>query len=120
MGLITLIISAVLTLVPIAAADTAPPAGEPRTVTADPLPTWQTDGTVWAIRIIGDTVYVGGEFNTIRPPGADPGDPAELPRHNLAAFNATTGQPLPWNPTVEGPDGTQAIVRDIHATPDGQ
>ncbi|WP_242909194.1 hypothetical protein [Actinomadura terrae] len=83
-------------------ADTAPAPGEPATITADELPTWQTDGVVWAITMIGDTVYVGGNFDHIRPPDTQPGDPQEQARKNLAAFNAATGQPLPWSPTVEG------------------
>ncbi|WP_344938935.1 hypothetical protein [Actinomadura miaoliensis] len=57
---------------------------------------------VWSIAMVGDTVYVGGNFDYIRPPGTAPGDPQQQPRKNLAAFNATTGQPLPWNPVVEG------------------
>jgi hypothetical protein len=83
-------------------ADTAPGPGEPLTITADDLPTWQTDGVVWSIAMVGDTVYVGGNFDHIRPPSTAPGDPQQQPRKNLAAFNATTGQPLSWNPVVEG------------------
>ncbi|QXJ24407.1 hypothetical protein AGRA3207_005726 [Actinomadura graeca] len=93
----------VLTAPPSAAtADTAPGPGEPVTITADDLPTWQTDGVVWTIAMLGDTVYVGGNFDHIRPPGTNPGDPQEQPRRNLAAFNAATGLPLAWAPTVEG------------------
>ncbi|WP_433334971.1 hypothetical protein [Spirillospora sp. CA-294931] len=92
---------AVLTPNPVHA-DTAPAPGEPKTITADDLPTWQTDGVVWSIATIGNTVYVGGNFDNIRPPGTSTGDPAEQPRKNLAAFNAATGQPLPWAPSVEG------------------
>ncbi|MFP3962425.1 hypothetical protein SMC26_08865 [Actinomadura fulvescens] len=94
-----------------ASADTAPPPGEPRTVTADELPTWQTDGVVWSIAMVGDTVYVGGNFDHIRPPGTNPGDPAEVPRRNLAAFNAATGQPLDWNPTVDAATFTTPNVQ---------
>ncbi|GAA4227278.1 hypothetical protein GCM10022254_14570 [Actinomadura meridiana] len=112
-------LTAALTTVPPAVADTAPPPGELPTVTADPLPTWQTNGTVWTIEIIGDTVYVGGSFTAIRPPGTSPGDPAELPRLNLAAFNATTGQPLPFNPAVEANPGAEVIVWDLQPSPDG-
>lgn len=104
---------------PAATADTAPPPGELPTVTADPLPTWQTNGTVWTIETVGDTVYVGGTFTAIRPPGTNPGDPAELPRNNLAAFNAATGRPLPWNPSVEANPGKQVIVWDIEPAPGG-
>ncbi|MFI0443923.1 hypothetical protein [Actinomadura sp. 6N118] len=87
---------------PSTAADTKPSPGEPLTITADDLPTWQTDGVVWSITTVGDVVYVGGNFDFIRPPGTNPGDPQQLARKNLAAFNAATGEPLPWNPTVDG------------------
>ncbi|WUH98844.1 hypothetical protein OHR68_35935 [Spirillospora sp. NBC_00431] len=88
-------------------------------MTADPLPTWQTNGTVWDVEVIGDTVYAGGTFTAIRPPGTNAGDPQELPRNNLAAFNATTGQPLPWAPDVQAVTGKKDIVQDLQATPDG-
>ncbi|TMR03450.1 fibronectin type III domain-containing protein [Actinomadura soli] len=107
-------------MAPSAAADTAPPAGELPTVTADPLPTWQTNGTVWDVEVVGDTAYVGGTFTAIRPPGTSPGDPQELPRNNLAAFNAATGQPLPWAPDVQAVPGKQDIVHDLQASPDGR
>src|SRR5690606_22304838 len=57
-----------------AVADSAPvdPGVDP-TVTADALPTVQIDGVVWAQVIVGDTVYVGGEFTTARPPGSPAG-----------------------------------------------
>lgn len=85
-----------------AAADTAPPAGELATVTADDLPTWQTDGVVWSIAVVRGVAYVGGNFDKIRPPGAEPGDPREQVRRNLAAFDAATGEPLSWAPDVTG------------------
>ncbi|WP_433334973.1 delta-60 repeat domain-containing protein [Spirillospora sp. CA-294931] len=89
-------------------ADTAPPPGELKTITADDLPTWQTDGVVWSIAVVGDVVYAGGNFDHIRPPGTAPGASAELPRHNLAAFNAATGEPLSWNPVVDAVTFTSA------------
>lgn len=121
---------------PAVSADTAPAPGEPLTVTADPLPTWQTDGVVWSIAMVGDTVYVGGNFDHIRPPGADPGDPREVPRRNLAAFDAATGEPLPWNPVVDAVPFTSPnpqngcddldndqwrcdAVREVKSSPDG-
>ncbi|TDD27192.1 fibronectin type III domain-containing protein, partial [Actinomadura sp. KC06] len=68
---------ATLTTAPPVAADTAPPPGELPTLTADPLPTWQTNGTVWDVEVVGDTVYVGGTFTAIRPPGTSPSNPQE-------------------------------------------
>lgn len=85
----------------VAAADTAPPA-DLTTITADDLPTWQTDGVVWSVAVVNGMVFVGGNFDAIRPPGASPGDGRELPRKGLAAFDAATGEPFDWAPTVEG------------------
>ena len=59
---------------------------------ANPFPpssSWQTNGTVRAITFSGNVMYVGGQFTAVRPPGAPPGS-GEVPRHNVAAFNATT------------------------------
>lgn len=85
-----------------ARADSSPPAapttGLPATFSADALPTWQTNGTVWALESIGNVVYVGGTFTSVRPPGAAEGT-GEVARNNFAAFNATTGDLLPCNPS---------------------
>ena len=78
-------------------ADTAPGTGEAETVSAEPLPTWQTNGEVWAVEEIDGVVYAGGRFTSVRPPGARPGN-GEVPRRNLAAFDTATGELLPWAP----------------------
>ncbi|GAA1688375.1 hypothetical protein GCM10009765_42290 [Fodinicola feengrottensis] len=91
-----------LALAPLAHADTAPPAGTPETVTADNLPTWQTNGIVWSLTQSGGTVYAGGNFDHIRPPGTADGDPSQLTRSNLAAFNVATGQPTGFDHAVTG------------------
>lgn len=80
-----------------ALADTSPPAGVPETVTAEPLPTWQTNGEVWSVQEAGGVVYVGGRFTKVRPPGAKPGV-SEVARRNLAAFDTRTGALLTWAP----------------------
>ncbi len=59
--------------------------------------TYQTNGRVWAILSIGSTVYIGGTFTTVRPPGAA-AHSGEVPRSRLAAFDRDTGALLPWNP----------------------
>jgi hypothetical protein len=82
--------------------DTAPKAGTPETVTADPLSTWQTDGTVWTLAQSGNTVYAGGNFDYVRPPGSVPGVSAELGRNNLAAFDVATGNPTSFTHPVTG------------------
>ena len=42
-------------------------------VTGDVLPTAQHNGVTWSQVIIGNTVYVGGQFTAGRPAGAAPG-----------------------------------------------
>ena len=73
----------------------APAASLPVTT---PGAAWSTDGTVWDMVRIGDTLYLGGEFSqVVSPDGAQ-----RLPRANLAAISATTGQPLAWAPATDG------------------
>lgn len=84
------------------AADTDPPAGTPETATADPQPTWQTDDIVWALDRTGSTIVAGGDFTTIRPPGAAPGDSRQQTRTGVASFNSTTGEPTPFRPVITG------------------
>lgn len=71
---------------------------------ASPFPPtafWQTNGTVRAIAFRGNVVYVGGQFTSVRPPGAAAGT-KEVTRHNVAAFNTKTGAVLKWNPGANG------------------
>ncbi|NHA66597.1 CBM96 family carbohydrate-binding protein [Phycicoccus flavus] len=104
------------------------------TLTATPLDTWQTNGTVWAIQVVGDVAYVGGSFTTVRPPGAAPGT-QEVSRRFAAAFDARTGALLPWNPTFSGTVSSSTdtncpsvgggkrecgTVWDMDVTPDGR
>lgn len=74
---------------------------DPETITADILPTPQTNGPVYAVDIVGNVVYAGGQFTSARPYGAAPGTKEE-PRKNLLAFDRTTGALLPWAPVVTG------------------
>lgn len=74
-----------------AVADTVPPAGLPETASADPLPTWQINGVAWSQVVVGNTVYVTGNFSKARPPNTNTGDPAEVTRSNLLAYDITTG-----------------------------
>jgi hypothetical protein len=76
--------------------------GDRGLVTADALPTVQTDGTVWSVEVVGDTAYAVGNFDHARPPGTQPGDPAEVPRRGILAFDVRTGELLPFNPTISG------------------
>ncbi|QXG74975.1 PKD domain-containing protein [Modestobacter sp. L9-4] len=104
-------------LVPTAArADTAPAPvtpTNPTTVTADPLPTVQVNGVVWSQVVVGNRVYVAGEFTSARPAGAAAGT-QETPRGNLLAYDLTTGALISsWAPSLNA----QALV--LAASPDG-
>jgi hypothetical protein len=46
-----------------------------------------------AMALVGDTLYVGGDFTAI----------GGQPQGSLAALNATTGDALPWTPPTFGP-----------------
>ena len=73
---------------------------------------WQTNGTVWAIAYANGAVYLGGDFTSVRPPGATAGT-GEVVRNHLAAFDATTGELLPFDPNVDDD------VRAMTASADG-
>ena len=82
-------------------------------VTADALPTAQIDGVAWTQLIVGNTVYVGGDFTRARPAGAAPGMNTVV-RNNLLAYELTTGALLPFAPSVNGQ------VKALAASPDGK
>jgi hypothetical protein len=112
-----------------AAAGAGPAAARtPSTVTADALPTWQINGVVWDTVTVGDTVYATGNFTKARPPGTASGDPAEVDRKNLLAFNLTTGVVTsfahtlnkPGRRIVASPDGTRIYVGGEFTTVDGK
>ncbi len=95
-----------------AAADSAPPAGTPATVTADSLPTVQIDGVVWDQQIVGNRVYAGGSFTTARPAGAAAGT-STVSRTNVLAYNLQTGVlDTTWVPQAN------AQVMDVATSPD--
>ncbi len=100
------------------AAATSATVGPPATVSADALPTVQIGGSrtgggvVWAQVVVGDTVYVTGDFETARPAGAPPGT-GEVRRHNLLAYDIRTGALLAFQHDLNGPG------LSIAAAPDG-
>jgi hypothetical protein len=99
------VLAAVLTGVVGAAAGAAPATAVSSSLpllTADNQPTWQTDGVVWAVAVVGNVAYVGGNFDYVRPPGKAVGDASQVARRNLAAFDARTGALLPFDPVVTG------------------
>jgi hypothetical protein len=97
-----------------AAADTRPPGPQtPSTVSADPLPTVQINGVAWDQVIVGERVYVTGEFTQARPAGAAVGT-NETPRNNILAYDLRTGTLITdWAPALNA----QGFV--ITASPDG-
>lgn len=95
-----------------AVADTAASPPMPSTVSTDVLPTPQINGVVWDQAIVGNTVYVAGNFTKARPFGSAAGT-NEVARSYMLSYNLTTGALLPWAPTFD------SQVRAISASPDG-
>lgn len=104
----------------------------PQTVSADPLPTVQINGIVWAQVTIGNTVYATGRFTQARPAGVAVGGAGSVTRSNLLAYDITTGNlntsfvhSLTGTGTVEGraiaasPDGKRLYVGGKFSTVDG-
>ena len=109
-------------------ADTAPAAGVPATVSADPLPTWQITGVVWSQVTVGNTVYATGNFTKARPPGMWQGGPTEITVGHLIAYDITTGQRVAsFNHILNAqgmaitasPDGSRIYVGGDFTTVDG-
>jgi hypothetical protein len=87
--------------------------GAGQNLSAAVAPSWQTNGTVWAIASAGGVVYVGGQFTSVRPPG-DPAGTGEVAQSYLAAFSASTGDLITsFNPTLNG------LVHGLAVSPDG-
>lgn len=87
----------------------------------------QTNGTVYALAVNDGVVYVGGNFSSVRPSGADEGT-NETPRTHLAAFSSTTGQLITsWDVELNGEvralavsaDGSRLFVGGTFTTVDG-
>ena len=70
-------------------------------VQSTPTPTWQTNGRVLSIQIVGSVAYIGGKFTSVRPAG-DPAGTGEVPRNHVAAIDLSTQTLLPWNPNASG------------------
>jgi hypothetical protein len=134
------VVAAAVSAVPALQASAAParPAGQ-IAVTAKPSgtspgqsvssvvsPSWQTNGTVWALAAVHGVIYVGGQFTSVRPPGDALGT-GETPRTYLAAFSTSTGALLSFDPTLDGrvnslavsPDGSTLYVGGAFTHADG-
>ena len=108
----TLLTSVALTALP-AQADTVPSTGTPTTVSSDALPAPQVNGVVWSQVVVGNTVYVGGNFTQAQPSGAAAGV-GTVSRSAMLAYNLTTGALI----TTFAPS-FNAQVRGLAASPDG-
>lgn len=109
-----------------AVADTKPAnASTPQTVSSDGLPTAQigtglphergdkvNGGVVWDQVVVGNVVYVGGEFSRARQPGA--GADSAVTRENFLAYDLTSGRLLDLNIPFNG------VIRSMAASPDGK
>jgi hypothetical protein len=79
-------------------------------VATTPTLTWTpTSGRVYAVARVGNTVVVGGTFTALWSPNGS----TTVARNRLAAFDATTGAILPWNP------GANDVVRALEPSADG-
>ena len=74
---------------------------------ATPKSTWSANGTVFAVAVRGDVVFLGGKFTELR----DPATRATIPAGGLAALDRTTGDPL-WTASANGEVQTLAVSAD--------
>ena len=86
--------------------------GQTALASPQPLPTAQINGVVWDQTLVGNVVYVVGEFDQARPAGS-PDKQNESPRSNAMAYDITTGEMLDWAPQLN------AAANAIEASPDG-
>jgi hypothetical protein len=63
-----------------------------------PSASYQANGTVRKIIVVGNTAYLGGQFTAMIPSGGG----TQVTRNHLAAIDMTTGGLLPWNPNANG------------------
>ncbi len=89
---------------PTVAAAAPGPIRQPGTtsVTADALPTSQVNGVVWSQATVGNLVFAGGQFTSVRPNGAAAGT-SESKRSNLMSYDIRTGVHTAFAPTFNGP-----------------
>lgn len=75
-----------------------------QTPSSSAMATWQTNGRVYAVAYAGGRVYLGGSFTAVRSPDSA----SSTPRNHVAAFSASTGELLAWNPDAD--DTVRAIA----------
>ncbi|MFK4145186.1 DNRLRE domain-containing protein [Streptomyces sp. NPDC004065] len=87
----------------------------PVAFTADDLPTWQTNGVVWALAEANGTVFAGGTFSQVRPPDGASGTAQNAV--NFVALDAASGSPTSCKLSFTVGSGT-ATVRALAVSPD--
>jgi hypothetical protein len=99
---------------------TAVPAAWAETkVAPGPASTWGTAvmanraGKVLTMVEAGGSLYLGGEFTAMAPPGST-GEQGAVSRNHLAALDVASGNLTDWNPDANGP------VRAMVLSPDGR
>ena len=80
------------------AALAAAPAASAAVMQQQPSSSYQANGTVRKIIVVGNTAYLGGDFTAMIPSGGG----TAVTRNHAAAVDMTTGNLLPWNPNVNG------------------
>lgn len=88
---------------------------DPVAFTADDLPTWQTNGIVWATAHANGVVFAGGTFSTARPPEGESGSSRQA--LNFVALDAASGAPTDCELSFTVSSGT-ATVRALAVSPD--
>ncbi len=73
-----------------------------------PIPTWQTNGRVLTVLRANGVVYVGGQFTQVM----DSSGGTVTPRNRLAAFDASTGALLPWDPDANDTVRALSVSQD--------
>jgi hypothetical protein len=63
-------------------------------VAQTPDQTWQTNGPVWALAKVGNTIFVGGDFTELRERSVEVSGGEVIAVNNFAALDATTGEPI--------------------------
>ncbi len=89
---------------------------------AVPIKSWRTNGSVYATLIIGNRVYVAGDFSSVTAPHSN----NSVPASDLAAFKLSTGALIPsFDADTDGTvwalatDGTHLFVGGDFASVDG-
>ena len=87
------------------------PVPSAQALSSSATPGFQTNGRVTSVVTYKNTVYVGGDFTSVRPAGA-PAGTGEVARAHLAAFRLDTGALRAWNPGADGSVSALALSPD--------